>query len=137
MNHNITPKVSLKLFAALAVAGALLLPVAASATPTDASAPHRMADKGGVLPVKHTIEKNAAAKPTEGPYVVTLTNTSAHVLKLTVKIDMSVAVHNRPKDKDLTQELAPGKEWKIDDLAAEDKLTVKAEGFEPLKLTVH
>jgi hypothetical protein len=116
---------------------ALLVPAAAVAAPALGDVtPQPLADKGAVLPVKAAFEKNPQAK-TEGPFVLTLTNTSAKALKVTVSVDVSVAIHDRPKNRELgPQEIAPGKDWKIDDLVAEDRVTVKSEGFEPLKLVV-
>ncbi len=125
-----------RLVAVLVIGSAFILPVAASAKPSDSANGAAMADRGGPLPLKATFEKNASAT-TEGPYVLTLTNTSHKTLKVSAKVDQDVTAHNRPKSRDLgPQEIAPGKDWKIDDLAALDKVTVKAHGFQPLKLTV-
>lgn len=125
-----------RIVAVLALGSAFLLPVAGTAKPTDAVDAHRMADKAGPLPLKATFEKNAAAT-TEGPYVLTLTNTSDKALTVSAKVHQDVTAHNRPKTRELgPQEIAPGKDWKIDDLAALDKVIVKADGFEPLTLTV-
>ena len=130
----ITP-VFKRLVAVVAIGSAFALPVVASAKSSDTAEAHKMADKG-MLPLKAAFEKNASAT-TEGPYVLTLTNTSDQALTVTVKVDQDVTAHNRPKSRDLgPQEIASGKEWKIDDLAALDKVTVKAKGYEPLKLTV-
>jgi hypothetical protein len=118
--------------------GALLVPAAALAAAklSDTAAPHALADKAAPLPIKATFEKNAAAK-TEGPFVLTLTNTSDKPLMVTALVDVSVAIHDRPKNRELgPREITPGQNWKIDDLVAEDRVTVKAEGFEPLKLVV-
>ena len=68
---------------------------------------------------------------------MTLTNTTDHAVKVSVHVDQDVATHNRPKSRDLgPKEIAAGQAWKIDDLAALDKVTVTGEGFDPLMLTV-
>lgn len=87
-------------------------------------------------PVSATFEKNAAAT-TEGPYVMTLTNTTSKAVKVTVHVDEDVTTHNRPKARDLgPQEIAANGNWKVDNLAAGDRVTVSGDGFEAMKLTV-
>lgn len=122
----------------LTAAGAIALGSAAMAAPqlSGAGSAQPLADQNEVVPVKVTFEKNASAK-TEGPYVMTLTNTADHTIKVGVRVDQDVTVHNRPKARHLgPEEIAPGKDWKVDDLAALDKVTVTAEGFAPLQIVV-
>ncbi|MEZ5277141.1 MAG: hypothetical protein R3F07_12240 [Opitutaceae bacterium] len=71
-----------------------------------------------------------------GPYALTLTSTADHALTVTATITFSVQSHNRPQTKVLADhEIAAGGSWTIDDLAAQDKVVVTAEGYAPLELT--
>jgi hypothetical protein len=93
-------------------------------------------DKAAATPITATFAKNPAAT-TEGPYVLTLTNTTDHSVKVSVHVDEDVTSHNRPKARDVgPQDIAPGGTWKVDNLAAQDKVTVTGDGLEPMKLTV-
>lgn len=71
-----------------------------------------------------------------GPYAVTLTSTSDEALTVTATITFSVQSHNRPQTKVLPpHEIAPGGTWTIDDLAAEDRIVLAADGYAPMELT--
>lgn len=108
---------------------------AAASTATDVAL-RPMADKAATLPLKATFSKDASGKH-DGPYVLELTNESAKALKVSATVDLSVVVHNRPKSRSVAaQTVEPGKSLKIEDLSVADKVTVTAEGFEPLQLTV-
>lgn len=118
--------------------GAVVFATDAIAAPESAgrAAVQRLADQAAPMPVTATFAKNASAK-TDGPYVLTLKNTSETPITVSVRVDQDVTVHNRPKNRTVgPQEIAPGKEWRIDDLAALDKVTVSADGYESLTLTV-
>lgn len=92
--------------------------------------------KAAATPVTATFAKNPAVT-TEGPYVMTLTNTTDHAVTVSVHVDEDVTAHNRPKARDLgPQEIAAGQDWKVDNLAAQDRVTVTGDGLEPMKLTV-
>jgi len=92
--------------------------------------------KAPALPLTATFEKSAPGE-NGGPYCVVLTNTSAHAVKVTAMVHYSVVSHPSAKSKTLpAQEIAPGKTLKIDDLAAEDKVMLSAEGFAQLVLKV-
>jgi len=72
-----------------------------------------------------------------GPYILSLTNTSKNALKVSVKIHLSVSFHANTKDRSISDHVIdPGQVWTIDDLAAADTVTVTADGFAPLELTV-
>lgn len=140
MNATLNPPVrpAIRRIARLLLGATLLATIAAlpSAKADPSPALTALADKGPALPVATAFSKDTSGK-TEGPYVLTLTNTSRESLKLHVKIDESVLVHNRANTRKLpAHELAAGAEWKIDDLAAGDKITIHSKGFAPLELTV-
>jgi len=68
---------------------------------------------------------------------VKLTNTSERTLKVAALVRYSVVTHPSAKSKTVpAQKIAPGKMLTIDDLAVEDKVTLTADGFEPLVLKV-
>jgi len=115
---------------------ALLSILALAAGSANLNAADAPASAKAAAPVSATFEKNAAAT-TEGPYVMTLKNTSDHAIKVSVHVDEDVTAHNRPKARDLgPKELAAGATWKIDNLAAGDKVTVSGDGIDTMKLTV-
>lgn len=88
-----------------------------------------------VLPLKASFRKDKKAEA--GQYVLTLKNTSAEPITVTAQVLLAVAFHATDKARNLPAEtIAPGKSWKISDLAVEDKITVKADGYEPLQLVV-
>ena len=101
----------------------------------DPAAPQAPAVKAPSLPVTATFEKVAGAE--RGPYVLKLKNVSQDTLKVTAKILLSVAFHMGSKHWDLPEHaIDPGQVWSIPDLSAGDKITLTAEGFAPLELTV-
>ncbi|HVT74205.1 MAG TPA: hypothetical protein VHD61_13800 [Lacunisphaera sp.] len=93
----------------------------------------RAADKA--LPVTPTIE-NTKAKD-HPPFVLKLKNNSAAPLKLSAKVLLSVVAHNADKARMVpAQNVAAGATMTIPDLAAMDKVTVKADGYAPLEVVV-
>lgn len=101
----------------------------------DAPATQPLADKAAKLPVSSSFEKEKSGD-NKGLYTLSLKNTSASALTVTATIQESVVSHNRPKTRTLpAQAIEPGKTWKIDGLAAQDKITLTATGFEALELT--
>jgi len=122
------------LILALGSAFSLVLFLAPSAR-ADASAPSPLADKSATVPVTATFEK-VSADGVNG-YALNLKNVSSESLKLTVTITPSVVFHADAKVKTLPEHaLDAGQTWTIKDLAAGDKLSVAAEGFGKLELTV-
>ena len=94
-----------------------------------------MADKAPALPVTATFEKVT----TDGVngYSLNLKNVSNDTLKLSVTITPSVTFHANAKVKTLPAYLVEaGQVWTIKGLVAEDKLSISAEGFSVLELTV-
>lgn len=87
------------------------------------------------LPVEATFSK--VKSEDMPPYVLTLKNTSSRALEVNVTVLLSVMSHNRDKARRVpAQIIEPGKTWKVEGLAAADKVTVAAKGFAPLELVV-
>ena len=103
-----------------------------SAQAADVSAQPR-ADKAAALPVSSTFTKVDGAK---GPYVLSLKNTSAKTLKVSVAVDESVKSHSKPRQRTHDHTIEAGQAATVEELAAHDKIVVSAEGFEPLTLVV-
>lgn len=122
---------------ALAVLG-LLLPLvitaASAVAATDQPASRQAADKAAKLPVTSSFKKETDGE-NKGLYILTLKNISPIALKVTATVHESVISHNRPKTRTLPpQVIEPGQRWRIEALAAHDKVTLVAEGFETLEL---
>ena len=94
------------------------------------------ATKAPSLPLTATFEKVATAEK-GAPFVLKLTNTSKAAVTVSAKILLSVVVHSAPNSRSVpAHAIAPGQTWTISELSALDKVTVTAEGFAPLELTV-
>jgi len=111
-----------------------------AATASAAPAPDRtlqpLADKAMALPVKTSFEKVKAGE-NGGQFSLKVTNTSKESLKIAVAVVESVTTHSHPKNRTLpAQTVKAGDHVSVDDLAVGDKVTLSAEGFEPLVLTV-
>ena len=92
-------------------------------------------DKAASLPLTSAFSKGTDANV--GPYILSLTNTSKNAIKVSAKIHLSVSFHANTKDRSISDHVIdPGQVWTIDDLAAADTVTVTADGFAPLELTV-
>ncbi len=91
------------------------------------------ADQPAGLPLAATFTKTDGDK---GPYVLTLKNISAAALKVNVAVVESVKSHNRPGKRKLDLAIEAGQSATVEALAAHDQVTVSAEGFAPLELTV-
>lgn len=116
-------------FALTLLASALALAVA---TPLVTQA----AAEKPALPLKATFEKDTSGK-NEAPIILHLKNEGAKDLSVSAHIDLSVVVHNRPKTREVPAEtVAVGDSMTIDNLAPEDKVTLHAEGYEPLVVSV-
>jgi hypothetical protein len=91
-------------------------------------------DKAPALPLAATFAK---AEGEDGPYVLSLKNTSNSTLKVSAKILLSVYFHADSKARNVPEHAVDaGQVWTIPGLAANDKVTVTADGFAPLELTV-
>jgi hypothetical protein len=133
-----TPTRPLHRRAALLVLGAALFSLApfAAIAADDASAPQPLADQAAPLPLQATFHKTKSGE-NAGLFTLRLKNTSADTITATASIIVSVPVHNNPKVREEpAHAIKPGKSWSIRKLAAGDKVTVKADGFAPLELTV-
>ena len=111
----------------------VLLPLqalqAAPATPATATV------TAPALPLSHTLVKVTGGE--KGPFVLTLKNDSKAAVTVHAKILLAVAYHAESKAKLLpAQKIDAGHDWKIADLAAEDKVILTAEGFAPLTIVV-
>ena len=103
---------------------------AAAATPAAAK------EKAAKLPLETSFAKEKTGDAA-GLTTLTLKNTSARAVKVSATVELSVVVHNREKTRTVAaQTVEPGKTTKIEGLAAHDKVTVTADGFEPLLITV-
>ncbi len=92
-------------------------------------------DKAPSLPLTADFSKGTDANV--GPYILSLTNTSKDAIKVSVKIHLSVSFHASTKDRNISDHVIdPGQAWTINDLAAADTVTVTADSFAPLELTV-
>ena len=108
----------------------VLLPIqalrAADAAPATAKA---------ALPLSHSLTKVTGGE--KGPFVLTLKNDSKAAVTVTAKVLLAVAYHAESKARNLpAQKIDAGHDWKIADLAAEDKVILTAEGFAPLTIVV-
>ncbi len=92
-------------------------------------------DQAPSMPLTATFDKGT--DPDSGPYVLNLKNVSKDAIKVSVRIHLSVAFHANNKNRSVPDHVIdPGQVWTITDLAAGDKITVTADGFAPLELTV-
>lgn len=88
------------------------------------------------LPLSGTFARGTPGQ-NGGPYVLTLTNTSNQKLVVSGTIVWSVTSHNRANTIKLpARELGAGESWSIDDLAAEDRVILEADGYEKIEFTV-
>jgi hypothetical protein len=91
-------------------------------------------DKLPSLPFAATFDKGDGDN---GPYILSLKNTSGDSIKASGSVLLSVAVHNNAKTRDIPEHTVGRDEvWTIPGLAAGDKVTIAASGFSPLELTV-
>jgi hypothetical protein len=124
------------IFALLSIAS---ISFAADAAPSDrkANAPTQpMSEQAAKLPIQSSFKKEKSGE-NKGLYTLTLKNTSATPLTVSVTVDESVNMHARPKTRTLSPSvIEPGKTLKVDALAAQDKVTATADGFAPLQLVV-
>ena len=96
----------------------------------------RAADEKPALPLKATFEKATSGK-NGAPMIVHLKNESAQAITVSGDIALSVVVHNRPKSREVpAHKIDAGATMTLDNLAPEDKVTLKAEGYAPLVVVV-
>jgi hypothetical protein len=101
----------------------------------DTAALRPLADMAPDLPLTPTFAKGDPGD--NGPYTLSLLNTSKDSLKVTGKVLLSVYVHAESKARSIPEHVIdPGQVWTIADLAAGDKVTITADGYAPLELTV-
>jgi hypothetical protein len=108
--------------------------LAPSARAADSATLRPLADTLPSLSLAPTFDK---ADGDTGPYVLSLKNTSSDPIKAIASVLLAVASHADKKTRDVSEHVtAPGEVWTIPGLAAGDKITVTADGFAPLELTV-
>jgi hypothetical protein len=131
MNASNIIKMSL---GALSCAFALALVQSPAARAANSAAMNALDDKATALPLAATFAKTEGE---DGPYVLSLKNTSDSSVKVSVKILLSVYFHADSKAKNIPEHaIDAGQVWTIPGLAANDKLIVTGAGFAPLELTV-
>jgi len=119
----------------LAGAALLALLAAAPASAVRANLPATAADAAAALPVTSNFTKVTVDGASS--YVLKLTNTSSAPLKLSVTVVPSVNFHGSLKTTTLPDRVVEaGDTWAIEDLHAQDKVSVAADGFAKLDLVV-
>jgi hypothetical protein len=120
--------------AAIAVASALALVQVPAARAAGSSTLTSLDDKAPSLPVTTSFAK---ADGEDGPYVLSVKNTSGSSISVSAKVLLSVYFHADSKAKNIpAHAIDAGQTWTIPGLAASDKVTLSADGFAPLELTV-
>jgi hypothetical protein len=119
---------------ALGSAVALALVHLPSARAADAAALTALDDKAPSLPLTATFAKSDGE---DGPYVLSLKNTSDSSVKVSAKVLLSVYFHADSKARNIPEHsIDAGQVWTILGLAANDKVSISGTGFAPLELTV-
>jgi hypothetical protein len=120
--------------AAVGVALALSLLPNPAARAANFPAMNALDDKAPALPLTASFAK---ADGEDGPYVLSLKNTSDSAVKVSAKILLSVYFHADSKAKNIpVHTIDAGQVWTIPGLAANDKVTISGDGFASLELTV-
>jgi hypothetical protein len=113
---------------------ALALVQAPAAHATGSATMTALDDKAPSLPVATTFAKSEGE---DGPYVLSVKNTSNSSIKVSAKVLLSVYFHADSKAKNIPEHsIDAGQTWTIPGLAANDKVTLMGTGFAPLELTV-
>jgi hypothetical protein len=87
------------------------------------------------LPLSASFSKVAGSE--DAPYVLTLKNESSNPVKASAKVLLAVAFHADSKARTVAEQtVGPGETWTIPGLAKGDRVTVSADGFAPLVLSV-
>jgi len=121
--------------AALAALGCAFAVALAPTSPAAAATTlNALDDKAPSLPLAATFAKSEGD---DGPYVLSLKNTSDSSVTVSAKILLSVYFHADSKAKNIPDHaIDAGQVWTIPGLAANDKVIVSDTGFAPLELTV-
>ena len=138
MFHSNTSSVrpALGSFAAIALGFSLALTLAqAPAMKAAGSVALRPLDDAlPALPLTATFDKGDGDN---GPYILSLKNTSGDPIKASGTVALSVASHADKKTRDIPEHVVErGETWTIPGLASGDKVTITAAGVAPLELTV-
>lgn len=98
------------------------------------AAPQQVADTKASAPVTVAFEKAAGD---DGPYLMTVKNTSSDALTVQISVHQSVKSHNRPMDVNHPEEtIAAGGSTTVKGLAALDKVKISAKGYSAMELVV-
>lgn len=131
---NITNSSLRRLVLALGCAAGLALLAAPAARAVEAAP--RADHEAKSLPVTTSFHKGEAGEH-GGVHVLAVTNTSGAALKVKASVVQSVASHNKPRTIELAEhEIAAGGVYEIKDLAADDVVTLHAEGYAKLEVKV-
>lgn len=134
IDSNITTRSNLFRTALAAVGCALALAQSPSAQAAGGTTLTALDDKAPSLPLTSSFAKSDGE---DGPYILSLKNTSDSSVKVSVKILLSVYFHADSKAKLIPEHsIDAGQVWTVTGLAANDKVTVSDTGFAPLELTV-
>jgi len=112
------------------VLGSVLIVVAVPAVKAETVAPR--AEKKA-LPVATAFEKDVGDN---GPMVLKITNTSSSAIAVRVVVIESVLSHAKPRNRKHDHLIEAGKSAAVTGLAAADKVTITAEGYESVELVV-
>jgi hypothetical protein len=105
-----------------------------SAKAADVAAFKALDDKAPSLPLTASFAKTEGE---DGPYVLSLKNTSYNSIKVSGKVLLSVFFHADSKSRTIPEHaIDAGQVWTVPGLAANDKVILTASGFAPLELTV-
>ena len=133
-NITLRPRPFAAAMAAIAVVCALALVHGPAARAAGSIPLASLDDKAPSLPVATSFAK---AEGEDGPYVLSVKNTSGSSVSVSAKILLSVYFHADSKARNIpAHAIDAGQTWTIPGLAASDKVTLSADGFAPLELTV-
>jgi hypothetical protein len=86
------------------------------------------------VPMTSSVDKGDGEN---GPYVLSLKNTSGDSLRATATVQLSVASNGDKKTRDIGENVVGRAEvWTIPGLAAGDKVTIFVQGYSPLEISI-
>ena len=113
--------------------GIALLPLPAMRA-ADAASLAPLDDHLQPVPLASSVDK---ADGDNGPYVLSLKNTSGDSIRASGTVQLSVASHGDKKTRDIPEHVVGRAEvWTINGLAAGDKVTIMAQGYSPLEVSI-
>lgn len=119
---------------ALALSLALAFFPIPAAKAAEAAAMRPLDDQLQPVPLTPSVDK---ADGENGPYVLSLKNSSGDSIRASGTVQLSVASHGDKKTRDIPEHVVGRAEvWAISGLAAGDKVTIMAQGFAPLVVAI-